>query len=57
MNIKNGFHSLPKKSLARSWNQNLQHADLLLFHWAIIAHRQTVSKRIHKQLSHVDLFV
>jgi len=39
-----------KKNLTRNWTQNLQHADLLLCYWAIVAHRQTVPKRIHKQL-------
>jgi len=53
INIEKGFHT--PKSLVQEVTQNLQHAVLLLCHWALLAHLQTVQKYIHKQLSHGNI--
>jgi len=55
INIEKNFHSLKKKS-DKKLNPEPTACRLLLFHFeAIVAHRQTLRKRIHKQLPHCGL--
>jgi len=56
INIEKGLH--PKKRIWQGIENRTYslYVDLMLCHWAVVAHQQIVPKRVRKQLSHVASF-